>query len=499
MPVFRPAVAGFDRRDRLFDLLAIAACIVALTIALQQVRGLDWPYDGDHYRDVAQAQTARDGHPLADPHYRGEWIWYNPLTPWIVAAGSAIAKVSISRFHVQAGPWLNLIAPLGFYFAGVVLVGRRAAFAALVVFLFFNGRTEPALTTPTYSPWLFVATFAQGFFYIAIAVLVWAARTQTVMRGIVLGVLAGLTFLTHTAPAIVLGGCAACLLSPRVLVAAGIAALIVASPFLYAIGWHYHFHVVNDTPMAWQWLPITIHGMPGTLRADAVLLLAGVAGLAIVQPRALIVWLSAATVLLLLALARDLWPALPALVPAFHFWRYVLAAIILLAGVTVSWLCERVAGRYGGALLAAIAIFAVIVALPQYRTRFDMVYGRSIALDRDPNHDRLTAFLHKSTRSESVILGNRGASLQIIGPAGRKVVAVNGNWSNPYVDNRTRIRDRDAMLDALRDNATDRFASLADTYGVSYIVGINGDECSWMTRAGLEPLATIGATCVFAR
>ena len=43
------------------------------------VGGLTWPYDGDHFRDIAQAQTALDGHPLADPFYLGEWVWYNPL------------------------------------------------------------------------------------------------------------------------------------------------------------------------------------------------------------------------------------------------------------------------------------------------------------------------------------------------------------------------------------------------------------------------------------
>jgi hypothetical protein len=27
----------------------------------------------DHFRDIAQAQTVRDGHFLSDPYYRGEW------------------------------------------------------------------------------------------------------------------------------------------------------------------------------------------------------------------------------------------------------------------------------------------------------------------------------------------------------------------------------------------------------------------------------------------
>lgn len=473
------------------------ACAAALVVGLRTVSGLRWPYDGDHFRDIAQAQVTRDGHPLSDPHYAGELIWYNPLVPWVVGGGSAIARVTPAAFHVQAGPWLNVIAPIGFYLLGAQLAGRGAAFAALILFLFFNGRTEPALTTPTYSPWLFVATFAQGLFYLSLAGLAWAGRRNTDGAAALAGALAGITFLTHTAPAIVLGACALVLLPFRRLIVAGLVALVVASPFLYAIVWRYHLHVLNSAPMTWRWLPVTPGGMPDTLRANAVVIGLGIAGLVMVRSRVGMAWLGSAAALLGYALWVEGHPAWPALVPAFHFWRYTLAALILFSGAAIWWACERAARRYAPLLLAGGAVAAVVWMWPQYQSRFDLVYGQSIAADRDPNQAAVTAFLHSSTPADAVILGNRGASLQVIGPAGRRVVAVNANWSNPYLDNATRVRDRDAMLQALTEHRPDDFAARAAAYRVTHVVGVGPEECARIAWPPLQLMYTFGTLCVY--
>jgi hypothetical protein len=484
--------------DRLFDLLAALACAVALSVSLATVEGLTSPYDGDHYRDVAQAQTALDGHPLGDPHYPGEWVWYNPLVPWIVAAGSAITGLPPAAFHVQAGPYVNLLAPTGFYLLGARLAGRGPAFAGLVIFLFFNCHADQALVCPTYSPWLFVATFAQGLFFLTLLAMTGASERSTGARAMVVGALAGLTFLAHTGPAVVLGAAALFLMPARLWAASAAAALVVASPFLYSIVWHYTLRVVNEMNMAW-WPPATLAGFPSTLRANAVLIGAGLAGALVVRHRAVRVWLGVSVALTAYGLGRELAPALPAVVPTFHFWRYAVAALTLLAGAATWWVCQRVAGRHAAALLAAGAVAAVGVFLPQYRTRFDFVYGRSVAEGRPPTHEAVTAFLRKSTPLDAVVLGSRGASLQIIGPAGRRVVAVNANWSNPYIDNVRRVQDRDAMLDALKRHEADGFDRLADAYRVTHVVGVGAEECGQMIGAEVQLLYRFEDLCVFRR
>lgn len=488
-----------SRQDRLFDLLALAACAVALVVALQTVRGLGWPYDGDHYRDVAQAQTARDGHPLRDPFYAGEWIWYNPLLPWILAAGAALARVPTLMFDVQAGPWLNLIAPIGFYLLCVRLAGRAAAFLALVIFLFVNGRTEPALTTPTYSAWLFVATFAQGLFYLTLLAMTGAAASPTDRRSIVVGLLAGLTFLAHTGPALVLGAIALFVLPLRSILVAGVSAAAVASPFLWAIVGHYHLAVLNAVPAGWKWLPISWDGFPQTLRANALLLATGFAGLFVVRLKIVRVWLAVAAALTAYGLVREVVPVFPAIVPTFHFWRYTVAALIMLAGAVLWAASERVTRRLAAPLVAVASVLAIAWYVPQYRTRFDLVYGHGVASSRDPNHAAVTSYLHTSLPPDAVVLGSRGASLQIIGPAGRKVVGVNANWSNIYVDAGPRMADRDRMLEALKSHDDEAFETLANKYGVSHVVGVGLDECRAMMGPRLQLMAGFGELCVFSR
>lgn len=484
---------------RVFDLLAALACALALSVALATVDGLRWPYDGDHYRDLAQAQTTREGKPLSDPHYPDEWIWYNPLVPWIVAGGSALTRLTPAEFHVQGGPYLNLIAPAGFYLAGAQLAGRGAAFAALVGFLFFACRTEPALVCPTYSPWLFVATFAQGLFFLSLFAMVRAAERPTRVRAAVAGVLAGLTFLAHTGPAIVLAAIALFLLPRRVWVSTGAAAFLVASPFLYSIVWHYRLQVVNPVPMAWPWLPVTLAGFPATLAANAVLIAAGLAGAFVVKHRAARIWLLVSLTLTAYGLLRELAPALPAIVPTFHFWRYAMLALTLMAGAAAWWVAQRAAPRYAVAVVGVAAAVAVWIYLPQYRARFDLTYGQGIAAARPATHAQVTGFLTRSTPPDAVVLGTRGASLQIIGPSGRRVVAVNANWSNPYIDNVKRVDDREAMLEALKAHDRERFDALADAYALTHVVGVGEEECRLMPGPEVQLLYQFEDLCVFRR
>jgi len=473
-------------------------CAIALSVAMGAVGGLTWPYDGDHFRDIAQAQTTLDGHPLADPFYLGEWVWYNPLVPWIVALGSYVTGASPALVHVQGGPWLNLIAPLAFYVLCSRASGQRAALVSLALFLFVNCRSDPSLTCATYSPWLFVATFTQGLFFLTIAAMDVAASRRTDTAAALVGLFAGLTFLSHTGPALILGGVALATLPRRSILLSGLIAILIASPFVWSIVVHYRLHILNPAPMAWRWPPVTLAGFPATLASNAVLIAVALPGLVLVKSRVVRSWLFVAALLTAYGLARDAAPSLPAIVPTFHFWRYFMAGATLLAGATVAWAFERLPARFAAPALALAVTVLVAWVLPQYRTRFDFVYGRSVAQGRNPDLSAAATFLHTSTPADAVVLGSRGLSLEVIGPAGRKVVGVNANWANPYVDNAPRVGARDGMLADIGAGRVDAFMRQAVRDGVTHSVGMGQQECDAMAAAKLEPLYRFGEVCVFA-
>jgi hypothetical protein len=302
------------------DVAALGLTVVALLAATRVTDGLRWPFDPDHWRDIAQAQTIRDGHPLADPNYRGEWTWYNPLLASTLAAGSRLTRTTIAVFHVKAGPYLNLLGPVAFYVLARRLYRPPAALASLALLLFFMGNAEPFPLNAAYSPWLFTAYFGEGFFFLSTLALLWAWDRPTVGRSVLAGALSGATFLVHTAPAAILAAIAGVLFVGqwRRLVLIGLTALTVASPFLISIVGHYHLHLLNQAPILWPYSPVTLNGLSHTLRSNALLVAAALIGLVLAPNRALVAWLIASVAFMIEAVLP-----LPRFMPAFHFWLYL--------------------------------------------------------------------------------------------------------------------------------------------------------------------------------
>jgi hypothetical protein len=138
------------RMGLVFDLVACLLCGVAVLKGVRTTQDLNWPFDPDHFRDIAQAQTIQDGGWLQDPFYLGETTWYSPLLPATVAALSSTTGVSVPVVFTRAGAFLNAPAPAAFYLLCVSLVGRAAAVGSLVAFLFMG--TAPSWSSATYSP-----------------------------------------------------------------------------------------------------------------------------------------------------------------------------------------------------------------------------------------------------------------------------------------------------------------------------------------------------------
>jgi len=472
-------LGGNPRAQRVVcDLTAACLVIVALIAATRTTSGLSWPFDNDHWRDISQAQTVRDGHPFADPYYKDEWTWYNPLLSWALAVGSIAFGQNVWRFHVQSGPYLNLVGPVALYFLIRRVAGSGAALAGLTLYLFFPRNPEPFPLYATYSPWLFPANFAQGLFFVSLLALTWALDRRVPFRLVTAGALVGVTFLAHTAPAVILLIVMCALLGRdwRSLVIASASAFVVAAPFLLSIGIHYKFHVINRAPVIWTYDPVSPRGISRTLRGASLLIAGGLAGLIVAPRRALLFWIAASATLLIYSLSP-----LPRFVPAFHFWLYTTAGLVICTGCLIDRLC-----RWPLAI-AALCIAVTIWEWPTYIGQIEFQSGRRQALARDPDFAAASTHLHRALMPDDVVLGTYGASTLIIGPAGRKTVAAIAMLSNPYIDVDSRARDRDRMLDAIRKGDLAMLTALASRYGVSAVLSVGPEECA--AASAILPLA----------
>lgn len=176
---------------------------------------------------------------------------------------------------------------------GVRLGGRPAAVVALAIYLFFLC-TEHCWACATYSPWLFTSTFSQGLFFTSVLALLAASTRPRWLPAAAAGTLAGLTFLSHTASALLLGILGVALLGPKQLAAYAGAALLVASPFLAAIVGHYHLRIANAAPLAWDYGPLLWPAILGTIRSNIVWFAGAAVGLVWLHARVVVVWLAAA-------------------------------------------------------------------------------------------------------------------------------------------------------------------------------------------------------------
>jgi hypothetical protein len=191
---------------QLWDLAVLLACLVAFWHGWRATRDLAWPPDFDLYRDISIAQTMLDGGGMADPAYPGERLWYNPLVPGVVAGISWLSGWPAPVVYARVGPYLNLLAPLCFYLMVAYLFkDRLIALTSTLAFLFVTCQYPASRACATYSPWLFTANFTQAGFFLTLALYERGLRDGRRRGFLLVGLMLGLTFLGHTAPALILG------------------------------------------------------------------------------------------------------------------------------------------------------------------------------------------------------------------------------------------------------------------------------------------------------
>jgi hypothetical protein len=495
-----------------FDVAAALLCFVAWWTAFTQTHDLTWPCENDLYRDLGAAQSILDGLAGSDPAYLGEYWWYNPLVPAVVALSSRVTSLPLHVAYASFGAHLNLLGPIAFYAMVCTLFHRGVGLASLLGFLFLGPLGWMSWLNATYSPWLWPCNFAQGLSYLSVLTWVRALRVRTTSRSLVAGVCFGFTALAHAAPALLLaviaiGTCAVEAVRQRSLIAAwslvkplalvAISAVLVSSPFWWSIVTHYHAHVQNPVPLRWVAGELTIDRWRDV--AGRVLSLRGVGavlGLAALTrakwlrcrhtKRTLLAWGGAAALGLAYGYAAQRI-TLPPLLPSWHFYFYLQALESVLFGLGVTTLAHQfvrfalrsetwrpVSGSRFELVVTAMLVVAMIVPLcayyPRYRERLDLSSNRRDALTfaASPNTD-LSAWILKHVPATGVVLAEDGSEFYAVLAAGRKTVAIGDLFANPYVDNSARLADSASMFENLAQGKWHRFRARARAYSVRYV------------------------------
>ena len=365
----------------------------------------------------------------------------------------------------------------------------------------------PPWLSPAYSPWLYSAAFVQALFYASLLAYRRALATGAVVPFLLAGLLLGLTFLGHTAPALLLATVVASSLvadlragkggaSVRNHVLLSVAAALTAAPLLWSVLVHYRLHILNPAPLDWVWPPSTLPGLAGFVAEHGVAprhrarpgrpRLAGRPRPAPsggdapgdVGPRRGGLSRPRAPARRARATAPGSFPATTSL---FHRRRGRVGA----AGLRRS----RGPGP-GGALphrrtarpailLAAVAL-VVAVALPSWRERDAFLAGRRHAERDDSRLNRQEArdWIRARTAPGDVFLAADDLALVVVAPAGRKTVALAAYFSSPYVDWASRHEARDRLVRDLREEQADAFLSEARPLGVTFVIHKRSDRWS---------------------
>ncbi len=503
---------SFDKAVPVVGLLV--ALLLAFILGVQTTGDLNWPADSDLARDAAQAMTIYDGDLLGDPQYRGELLWYNPLVPATVAALARLTGQPVPVMYVRAGSYLNLLAPVLFAALVALLFDAWTALAATVAFLFVQ--VAPPTTSAlyaTYSAWLYAANLAQAGLYGTLLVYVVALRTGRRRWFAATGVVLGVTFLAHTAPAVMAG----VIIAGQTLIAAlrdrgrrratvinfavivGLA-LVISAPLVYSLLVHYRLHVLNLTPGDSVHAPVALDNFETYWRGSTLeqplfgVVMIGLMALAARARRAfsrstVALWLGGTLVLLgysyvRQALKRD-GVEIPGFLPSHHFLYYLRAVESMALGAGLVAVCSLIGAGLARlvrprsirrtlierGLLIALLIGLVGWAWPAYLEREDFNDMRQESVTFGENGDFVAAqaWVRANTQPADVFLTSDRLATYIVGPAGRKIVAGDSFFANPYVDWKTRATDRDTLFGRLMAGDAQAWP-LIEQYAVTYVL-----------------------------
>ena len=459
---------------------------------------LAWPYDDDLFRDAAFAQTIIRGDFPADAYYAGEQNWYNPLGPAVVGGIAHVFALEPVEVYAHYGAIIGLAVPLALFGLAVGLFGRWTALAALFAFLFLRPNEIPPWAAPSYSPWLFTNLLSLVPFALTVIVALRARDIGRYRLWAACGLLLGVTFLTHTATAVVAGSVALVLACERARVRAVairwglvlVPAFVVSAPLLGTILWHYGLQVKNTAPQDFIWEETDLHRISelfwGALNLRNAIALGGFVMLFRSRINratrlTLITSLGVCSVMFLYGYARQAWPNahLPGLVPPFHWLFHLRLAGTLLLGYGLYCVADAITtllARWRRLPVPIMLLLTLGILLPfqlgPFLHRFDFERARRMSLEYTSlaGFGDTIAWLHRQTPPDTVILAPPHDALIMLGAAGRKTVALDQVFSNPYVAYEPRIAVIDDMSRYLADHQRDKFLEMATQHGISYVL-----------------------------
>jgi len=498
----------------------VLGCIIMLLIAFVQcyrtVHDLHWASEPDFDRDISYIRATLNGHYGQDPNMAGQYMWYNPM---IFLAETVIVKLSgwpINIVVVRAGAFLNLINPIVFFIVLVKLFDYRVALAGLLSFVFLINGNLPCWGAATYSPWLVSDTAVQFMFYLSIFFCYKAFTEQKMLWFIILGACVGITFMGHSAPAIIIIMILVIMQGHKVLIALKdkqynlvgtyflqgaltvIPFIIFAFPFLYYVYGKYHLHFVNR---------IILQCAPGIFARKETFtllklnvtfsLLVSLVGFVWfykkfenkVLRKLIWNWLFITLVMYVYESAvptadKLLHINLPDTIPAFHYFFYFKALQSIFFAFGFIWLFnllipflanfskKNLSPKLQTNLFVACILFYMLIYFPVYSNRWDFTDLRREALAKEQEKDKIDVynFIVKSVPLDNVLLCAHGLSLFPVMPTGIKMVSIETYFSNPYVSYDQREDDRNKMLSYLKTATPDTAKKLFAEYKVGDVL-----------------------------
>jgi len=489
-----------NRQNLIAWLTASVLLLLAFGFQYANTSALTVPAEEDFYRDLGTANALLQGFTTQDANLVGEVRWYNPLTPALISLISLITNSTPFDIYAHAGVFLNLLAPLALFLFAARLWSLPAGCFTLTAYLFLGAHDQLTSRYATYSPWPWPYNVAQGPALLTLALLQWACSSGRTIAFIVCGLMLGLTFLTHTAPAaiIALAVVLLCLYQAWVgqwhwqqalqrLLATGIPALIVALPLLLPIYAQYRFHTLNTVPAQFEslYLGEVIHMLaaPRNLIALPALLLICFRVL-VHRDRdsrlpLFVAFAAASGVLFAYGIAADILRGrgtinLPVLVPSFHFHLYVTISLYIAFGIGAAWLLQRarITERQEQALMVAVIACVVGLAWPSYSKNLDThkFVQNAEHLAQRQELRALYQWCLANSHSDDVFLVDDFYGQFSVGAAGRKLIVLDPMFTSPYVDLDKRVDDRRALYEAIHRSDEATFNKLADQYRVRYVV-----------------------------
>ena len=514
----------------LFIAIVCTLCGGALFFAVRASEQCQWPAEWDTLRDMGMAQTLLDGNYPSDPILSGETLWYNPLTGVMIAATSRILHLSLSETSITIGPYVNLIAPAALVVLLTVFFGRAAALAGLCVMLFAKDPQTPFWVNACYSPWLLAPLYSLGLFFLTLIAYREGIKRSSLLWCGIAGILLSITFMAHTAPALIIGGivvlttlletgmrwhekrsnsavAAASRLPVRLLFFhVGLLlflAFLISLPYTWSILRRYQFKVENPFPSLFAADYVRLNALPDriyeSLNWKNLLALAGI-GVLLRRfrqdetARLVICWLVVALAFLghhylwQYLLSKNI--VLTAFVPAHHAAIHLSAVRAVLFAVGIVFLGRVVAKPVHlacGTHLSTSwqrrlqqAIILVVVALTGsilYRTHPITTRADFLVPDRALYHEfheqgiPMYNWILEHTTPEAVFLcEEESVGMTVVMPAGRKLVSPMLLYSNPYVPFAPLFEAKKNLLSAIENTEREVFCQHAEDYPVLYLL-----------------------------